>query len=80
MSETTALTVITAEEEAALHGYLVQAEELARFIRLTSGGKMTLTVAKNEHVAPSVKDRSGIIGLGMEAHDYARTLGSLPVG
>lgn len=72
---------ITHDEELALHIYLQQAEDLARHIRLASGGAMTLAVAENRHVAESVKDRAGIVTgtEWMAAHDYASRLGGYSV-
>jgi hypothetical protein len=74
-AENTDAKIITHDEELALHIYLQQAEYLACHIRLVSGGQLSLTVVENRHKAPSVKDRAGVVGLGMEAHDYASRLG-----
>jgi uncharacterized membrane protein len=73
-------TKITHDEELALHIYIQQAEDLARHIRLVSGGQLNLTVVENQRKAPGVKDRAGVVGLGMEAHGYASTLGGYSVG
>lgn len=62
---------ITDEERAALHGYVNQAEELARYIRLVSGGALTLAVCENVYVSQAKRDAAHVVGLGMEAHDYA---------
>lgn len=71
------MSTITHDDELALHLYLQQAEHLARYIRLVSGGKLTLAVAENVHVPGNVKDKARIV-TGDEwtgAHDYASELG-----
>jgi hypothetical protein len=68
-------TAITHDEELALHIFIQQAEDLARRIRLVSGGQVNLTVVHNRHVAPSIKERAGVVGDWDQAHDYASLLG-----
>ena len=66
---------INHDEELALHLYIQQAEDLARLIRLVSGGQLNLTVTHNRHVAPSLKDRAAVVGDWDEAHSQASKLG-----
>jgi hypothetical protein len=63
------------ESERALHLLIQQAEDLARLVRLTSGGQMNLTVVHNQHAAPGAKDRAGVVGDWDEAHQLASRLG-----
>ena len=66
---------ITHDEELALHLYLQQAEDLARLIRITSRGQLTLTAVENRRRAQGTLDAAGVVRLDMEAHDYASILG-----
>jgi hypothetical protein len=55
------------EEQKALHEYIVQAEELARLIRVTSKGNMSLAVVNNH--GRTVREREGMGWHG--AHEAA---------
>lgn len=66
---------ITHDEELALHIYIQQAEDLARRIRLVSGGQLNLTVVQNRYVAPSARDRAGVVGNWDQSHELASRIG-----
>jgi hypothetical protein len=68
------MELVTEEQaaQAALHAYINDAEELARWVRLASKGRLTLTVAHNRAPLSAAdhraRDRAGLLKWG-QAHD-----------